>query len=163
MPCCHICLFTKIIYPASWNFEHYDQYFCCLCEVPVSLPYWKILKKRRQVWHKNLKIKSSIRWKQLPGRVDEIMGLKGEKRNGKKWSFTSRQERLKNLTWREPKTSDSQGSQHNQKKDLSGPRKKAQVCVSSAEQGGETKLWTGEKRCNLPAEKQESISMAKGQ
>lgn len=35
-PACHISLFTKLIYLASWSFEQHDQYFCCLCEVPMS-------------------------------------------------------------------------------------------------------------------------------
>lgn len=47
--------------------------------MPASSKYWKILKQRRQVWHKNLKIKSNVGWKQL--------SLKGEKKNGQKWNF----------------------------------------------------------------------------
>lgn len=124
--------------------------------------------KKRQARHKNLKIKSGIRWKPLPRRGYKIMGLKGEKRDAQKWNFTSnhiassRQERLKDLTWQETRTSDRQGRQHKQKKDLSGPRKKAQVCVWAQQSRVEKQSREPDKRFNLPTEEQKSTSMAKG-
>lgn len=76
--------------------------------------------------------------------------------------LASRQEGLQDLTRQKARTSDGQGSQHKHKKDLSGPRKKEQV-VWIQQSRLEKQSCEPEKSFNLPAEEQESISMAKGQ